>query len=261
MTVSMNNGIPISQAAQAAEQQSGWPGWPAWVQHVQHSFKMQQEHIARLQSQLDSLSMQLKAAEAKPTYHIDKIEYQFDQLKIEKLDGTLNIGIQPPADGSESDIDQLIVQQAKNGFDASSVVNSGNGSNEIINNTKPNVFPSAGPAMMQAPPPFGSIQTRINDYLDQNGALKLAMYEAEYNLPLDPYHRRIVIEDIRRQSPTRIQFYLQQAAQAANTSDSNGPTVAEQVTAKTIQDIDMALRQYITKLSGGDASAGGVTQV
>lgn len=31
----------------------------------------------------------------KPTTNIERIDYQFDQLKIERLEGTLNIGLNP----------------------------------------------------------------------------------------------------------------------------------------------------------------------
>lgn len=274
MAVTNNNGIPYGQpAANAAEHTTGagWPGWPTWVTQVQQTLRHQQEQIAFLQKRIDMLMAQLKAAEAKPTYHIDKIEYQFDQLKIEKLDGTLNIGIQPSGDGSESDIDQFIVQQAKKGAggphgSAAGAVGNGNGAGNGDNgpgslNSKPNVFPSAGPASMQMPPPFGTVQTRVNEYLDSRAQMALVNFEQQMNVPLDPYHRRIIIEDIRRQAPTRIQFYMQQAAQSADIADANSTSLEDQVTAKTIRDVDMAMRQYLNKLSSGDESAGGVITV
>ncbi|MBD3918658.1 hypothetical protein H8B09_07850 [Paenibacillus sp. PR3] len=266
MAVTNNNGIPYGQpAASAAERPTaGWQGWPTWVAQVQQTLRQQQEQIAMLQKRVDMLMTQVQTAAAKPTYHIDKIEYQFDQLKIEKLDGTLNIGIQPSGDGGEGEIDQFIVQQAKKGNVIPSgplgaAVDGGNGGTGIGNaesgapgslNSKPNVFPSAGPASMQMPPPFGTVQTRVNEYLDTKAPHALVNFEHELNVPLDPYHRRIIIEDIRRQAPTRIQFYMQQAS-SGDIAQADSPDFEDQVTAKTIRDVDMAMRQYLTKLSSG----------
>lgn len=274
MAVTNNNGIPYGQpAASAAERpaDAGWQGWPTWVAQVQQTLRHQQEQIAMLQKRVDMLMAQVQTATAKPTYHIDKIEYQFDQLKIEKLDGTLNIGIQPSGDGGEGEIDQFIVQQAKKGNvvqsgapGAAGVGGAGIGNAESGEpgslNSKPNVFPSAGPASMQMPPPFGTVQTRVNDYLDNKAPQALVAFEHELNLPLDPYHRRIVIEDIRRQAPTRIQFYMQQAS-SGDIAQADSASLEDQVTAKTIRDVDMAMRQYLTKLSSGGESAGGVNTV
>ncbi|PWW05692.1 spore germination protein PC [Paenibacillus cellulosilyticus] len=267
MAVTNNNGLYGQPAASAAEQTAGaaWPGWPTWVNQVQQTLRHQQEQITMLQKRVDMLMTQVKAAEARPTYHIDKIEYQFDQLKIEKLDGTLNIGIQPSGDGSESDIDQFIVQQAKKG--AAGPTGAAAGANGVGTgepgslNSKPNVFPSAGPASMQMPPPFGTVQTRVNEYLDQKAPMSLVHFEQELNVPLDPYHRRIVIEDIRRQAPTRIQFYMQQAAQGEDITEADTTALEDQVTAKTIRDVDMAMRQYLSKLSSGSEAGGGVITV
>lgn len=273
MTLANNSGIPpyghIAQAGDAKPQQAaGLAGWPAWAAQVQQALKLQQDQIAMLQSRVDMLCSQMKTAEAKPAYSIDKIEYHFDQLKIEKLDGTLNIGIQPPSDGSGSDIDQLIVQQAKKGqgmgFNGNGTGN-GNGDDDNVESGgggSPNVFPSAEPAAMKLPPPFDNIQRRVNDYMDRQAPGALVDLEKEMSLPLDPYHRRIVIEDIRRQLPTRIQFYMKQAKADNPDSDTLPFTVEEQVTGKTIRDVQMAFRQYLTKLgSNGSGGEGGVLQV
>jgi|GEM_PF-466400 len=276
MAVTNSNGVPYSHpAASAAERPTaGWQGWPTWVAQVQQTLRNQQEQIAMLQKRVEMLMAQVQTAAAKPTYHIDKIEYQFDQLKIEKLDGTLNIGIQPSGDGGEGEIDQFIVQQAKKGNIVTNgapgaAVNGGNGGTGAglaengapgSFNSKPNVFPSVGPASMQAPPPFGTIQTRVNDYLDSKAPQALVTFEQELHVPLDPYHRRIIIEDIRKQAPTRIQFYMQQAS-SGDIAQGDSPSFEDQVAAKTIRDVDMAMKQYLMKLSNGEESAGGVKTV
>ncbi|WP_067840601.1 spore germination protein GerPC [Amphibacillus sediminis] len=54
--------------------------------------------IKELEQKLSLLEEQLSSH---PRTHIDKIEYHFDQLKIERLEGTLQIGISP------DDIEQM----------------------------------------------------------------------------------------------------------------------------------------------------------
>ncbi|MFC4403212.1 spore germination protein GerPC [Gracilibacillus xinjiangensis] len=57
-----------------------------------------QQHIQQLQKEVNSLEsriLQLEQKEQSPKTTIEKLEYHFDQLKIEKLDGTLHIGISP----------------------------------------------------------------------------------------------------------------------------------------------------------------------
>ena len=51
----------------------------------------------------------MKTAESKPLYHIDSLAYHFDQLKVEKLDGTLNIGMTPPSEDTIKEIGQLVM--------------------------------------------------------------------------------------------------------------------------------------------------------
>ena len=44
---------------------------------------------------INKLSKEIDALKDKPPINVERLEYKFDQLKIEKLDGTLNIGINP----------------------------------------------------------------------------------------------------------------------------------------------------------------------
>lgn len=48
-----------------------------------------------MEKTLASLIEEIEQLKARPPVRVDRIEYAFDQLKIETLDGTLNIGINP----------------------------------------------------------------------------------------------------------------------------------------------------------------------
>lgn len=71
--------------------------WQQWAQQLCSYVDMQKQRIDKLEQTVNKLQADLKAMKDEKRIHIDKIEYNFDQLKVEKLDGTLTIGISPSA--------------------------------------------------------------------------------------------------------------------------------------------------------------------
>lgn len=206
--------------------------WQVWSLEVQHKLKAQQEQLEKLEAQVAELCEQLKRLEARPTYNIESIEYHFDQLKVDKLEGTLNIGMTAPGSGDDAfpgSIEQLTV-------------------------SKPQVFPSAGPVS----PPSGAyddIYAEMNRYLDTQAPQRLQAFENELCIPLDPYHRRIIIEDIRKQLPTRIEYYMQQARGDSDSEQTGVEQIPlfENVVVKTTRDTEAALLAYMKRLQSGNA--------
>ncbi|GGG56569.1 spore germination protein GerPC [Paenibacillus radicis (ex Gao et al. 2016)] len=217
------------------QQPNGYSPWHAWLHEVQARLSRQEEQIRSLEMKLSAVCDQLQQLETKPTYNIENLQYHFDQLKVEKLEGTLNIGMTPP--GSESppgDIEQLSAK-------------------------KQNVFPSAAAGI--SPPsaggPYSDVQAQMNQYLDTMAPQKLMQMESDIGLTLDPYHRRLIINDIRKQLPTRIHYYMQTAAkdQAGTPLDADGEAAFKaDIFAKTSRDADAALQQYLCQLQGSDNS-------
>lgn len=81
--------------------------WQSYIQQMMKQIEQQQQLIHKLQQQIDELS-----SNEKPQTVIERIEYHFDQLKIETLEGTLQIGLTP--NGSElSELGDLYSQQAQ----------------------------------------------------------------------------------------------------------------------------------------------------
>ncbi|WP_308634540.1 spore germination protein GerPC [Paenibacillus silvisoli] len=245
-----------------------WQLWTAFNQHIhklQCRLDEQQALIDRLNKRLEALSQRLDAAEAKPSYHIDTIQYHFDQLKVEKLDGTLNIGLTPPNEEQIKEIGQLVMPSGSGTVvvnDPQQQQGTLNGK-KTVNNEKPNQFPMTpsnggipGPASVMPASPYPEVRLVIDRYLDQNAPQLLAELEAEFEIALDPYHRRLVIEDIRKQMSARIQYYIQAAErehkeQESGSEGSPPPSdaqIQENVIAKTTRDIHGGLRSYISRL-------------
>ncbi|MBN3585448.1 spore gernimation protein GerPC, partial [Algoriphagus aestuarii] len=65
------------------------------LQQITQQLERQESLIKQLQKKQRALEKELTEVKEKPVLHIDRIEYQFDQLKIDRLEGTLNIGLNP----------------------------------------------------------------------------------------------------------------------------------------------------------------------
>lgn len=212
--------------------------WQMWSLEVQNKLKEQQEQLEALSAKVLELCEQIKQLEARPTYNIESIEYHFDQLKVDKLDGTLNIGMTAPGMGDETfpgSIEQLAV-------------------------SKPEVFPSAGPSIPDLGPVYNEVFNEMTRYLDAGAPQTLLAYENQFGIPLDPYHRKIIIEDVRKQVPTRIHFYMQQREKGSEAKQAaeDHPAAAAEVLTKTRRDADAALYAYMRQLQTGSPSSGGM---
>ncbi|MCP3026719.1 spore germination protein GerPC [Halobacillus sp. A5] len=79
--------------------------WDQWMQQVMKQMEQQQRLIEELTHKLEHL----QSREQTKTV-IEKIEYHFDQLKIETLEGTLQIGL-TPGGSEEASIEDLYTGQ------------------------------------------------------------------------------------------------------------------------------------------------------
>ncbi|WP_219837777.1 spore germination protein GerPC [Paenibacillus sp. R14(2021)] len=228
-----------------------------YVQRMQCQLNDQQAVIQKLCRQLDAMNERLNAAEKKPYYHVDTIQYHFDQLKVEKLDGTLNIGMSAPSEEQVKEIGQLVMP----GKGDYTVVNEAKQPAEMDtdpqSSQKPNQFPSPAsmgmPSAVMPPAPYPDILRAVDCYLEQNAPMRLRQLEAETGVQLDPYHERLVIADIRKQMSARIQFYMQSLSKKTESTkdevtDQQPVSLQDEVIRKTTRDIDTALQSYLNRL-------------
>jgi spore germination protein PC len=66
-----------------------------YLQWLQMCMQAQEQRILALENALQKIKEEMKQLNEKQSIHVDKIEYKFDQLKVETLEGTLNIGLNP----------------------------------------------------------------------------------------------------------------------------------------------------------------------
>lgn len=152
-----------------------------FFQWVQLTLQAQENKIAALEKKIQKMHEEMKQLKEKPTIQVDKIEYKFDQLKVEKLDGTLNIGLNP---SELSSIEDFAVQ------------------NQSV------ATPVSPKAQMQR---SMIIEEALYRYLETELP---SLYEEtlkELNVRLDGSYLDFIKQDIIKQLPSRIDFHLKAA--------------------------------------------------
>ncbi|WP_214629940.1 spore germination protein GerPC [Paenibacillus agaridevorans] len=205
--------------------------WHVWSAEVSRRLHQQQLQIERLEAQLSQLQNKISMLEAKPSYNVESIQYRFDQLKVERLEGTLNIGMTLP--GGEA-------------------ADSTTGTGEVEQFTvgdQPNYYPVQQPmGTQQAEGPFRALAGRLDGYMASEGERRLLSQEMELGMQLDPHHRRIVLEDVRKQLPARIKHYINQLSKEEQENLSNPGAMTERIFERTKRDAEAAIGAYMRQL-------------
>ncbi|MDF2648327.1 MAG: spore germination GerPC family protein [Paenibacillus sp.] len=247
--------------------------WQQWAQQVSAYIEMQKQRIDTLEQTVTKLQMELNALKDQKRVHIDKIEYNFDQLKVEKLDGTLTIGISP---SSLDNIDDLSVNGASMGKYAGADANAffqgqgqmqgqglsqwhGIGQRPLGQEERQGQGPGTGQGQGTGHPgqdqgqgstsAFGiqqEISSGIEQYLQYGVHADMQNLENKYKYPLDEDYKALIIDDIRKQLDTRIQHYVNQYRGVGFKEPMEAVTTS--IFEKTKQDIISAIESYISSL-------------
>ncbi len=137
-----------------------------WNSYMYNILKRMEEQDRKIKS-FESRLGQLEQKETNPQNTIEKIEYNFDQLKIENLDGTLHIGLSP---NDLKDIEDLSIPQGKKPF-----------KEELLSD--------------------------LNLYLNENGPNLIRTIAEQNNFSTGDTDPNILIQDMVKQLPERIAFY------------------------------------------------------
>jgi spore germination protein PC len=152
------------------------------LQWVQMTLQIQENRIAALEQTIQKQQEQLKQLRDKPTIQVEKIEYKFDQLKVETLDGTLNIGLNP---SDLANIEDFAVQ------------------NQSLNT------PIQPKAQMQR---SMKIEESIYQYLETELPIVFKDTQTQLNVQLDDSYLDFIKQDIMKQLPARIDYHVQNTA-------------------------------------------------
>ncbi|WP_071393861.1 spore germination protein GerPC [Bacillus tuaregi] len=148
------------------------------IQSMQTFVMKQNETLRSLQKQINSLEKKVKKLEARPPVHVEKMEYKFDQLKVETLEGTLNIGLNP---ADLQGIDDLSIAE------------------------KPTtVTPQERMHLVT------DIETSLREYLETNLQSIIEDAAQQLHQHVNESYHDFIFQDIKKQLPNRIEFYLNQ---------------------------------------------------
>ncbi|WP_106498058.1 spore germination protein GerPC [Lentibacillus sp. Marseille-P4043] len=166
--------------------------WTTYFYDLHQHIQEQGKKIKELESKLDQVET---ISKEKNKNTIEKIEYNFDQLKIERLEGTLHIGLSP---SDLANIDDLGINQTN-------------------------------PANFQ-PPMKQSLLSDLSQHINQEGPALIQDLANQYRKPVDEGFQSIMLQDIEKQLPQRIAFYEQEAKdQNINSEDQLTAYITEQI--------------------------------
>lgn len=186
----------------------------SYFQKLNDYLAWQTERIRFLETRLNQLAQEVEALKSQRAVHIDRIEYNFDQLKVDKLEGTLNVGLSPAGLGDKS-LDDVSV-----------------GGQVIRTNT----------AKSEA---FARIRSTVDQYLDTQAPEELQQFENQFQIQLGDSFRKLMIEDLRRQTGERIKHYIQHLVDPNQLELT--PEQEQEITARVEADIRAGMEAYIRK--------------
>ncbi|MCA0983852.1 spore germination protein GerPC [Halobacillus yeomjeoni] len=139
--------------------------WNEWMQQMFRQVEQQQRLIEELQNKIEHLQ-----ANVQPKTVIEKIEYHFDQLKIETLEGTLQIGLTP--NGSDlSDVGDLYTQKT---------------------NTEDPILHT------------------LHTFMTEDIPHWMAQYIRDHDLNVSEQHQQQIVADVQKQLSQRVEYYKNQ---------------------------------------------------
>lgn len=187
----------------------------SYTVQMQRYLETQDNRIKMLENELALMKTKLAELQNKPAVNVEKIEYKFDQLKVETLEGTLNIGLNP---SDLSNIEEL-----------------------AINSANPPLQPYVFPNRQQFVEDISASIAAEMDELIQDTA-------EQQRENLDPSFHQLIKSDIEKQLSQRVSLYLDQTSQT-----ERSPHLLEQVKEKISEriksDITQSIRNFIQSSS------------
>lgn len=182
-----------------------------WLEQIHHALRWQYNKLSELENEISDLKKQIQALQSMPRQHIEKIDYNFEQLKVENLNGTLIIGISPNDQGTVEDL----WTAGKHTEDVNLGQSPENPSDSAVR----------------------TIKIEVQRYIEEDIASLLAEKASHRNVNLSADQLQSIMDDMTRQVEERLTFYMSQVQAGAD--------VHEQVERRLKDDLLQATDQYI----------------
>lgn len=187
------------------------------IQQLYGCINQQQKEIAQLKSDIQQLSAEVKQLKEKPAMTVEKLEYKFDQLKVETLEGTLNIGLSP---GNLDAVDELSI---------------------------PNGLPPQTQTFFRDSDMYRDMIGKLNNYIDEELEQLILDTQTQSGLHLDPPFIQMIKEDVRKQIPGRADHYLHYFSSQPN-NEGTEEELYHKVFQTVVADMNKAVHRFIAEM-------------
>ncbi|MBO8156229.1 MAG: hypothetical protein H0Z32_07220 [Bacillaceae bacterium] len=187
--------------------------WKNYINALENIINQQRKKIQSMEKQLQTMAEKIQELQETPGTNIEKIEYHFDQLKIETLEGTLNIGLSP--DGLSASEQLSIPGQS---------LNQGNPSPQPI---------------------IDDVMQSMQPFMNQDLPQAIQQFARENNQSLPPGFQHLILQDVYRQLPERIQHYTRFH------SENNNGLINEKTKDQIIEDVKKEILSSVEKFIEG----------
>lgn len=192
-----------------------------YLQQLSNFVQQQQQEINKLQASVFQLSADVQRLKDQPSVTVERLEYKFDQLKVETLEGTLNIGLNP---SDLSNIEDLAVP-------TQTETNTPNVNSNVIKN---------------------ELLNRLTQYVDQHIDTTINDIKTKTGIQLEPGYNDLIKEDIRKQIPIRTDHYIQFFNTQKMDERLSDQQFLEKIYETIIADINQGIDTFISQLSNQD---------
>ncbi|MEH7343573.1 spore germination protein GerPC [Bacillus sp. JJ1532] len=190
----------------------------SYLQKMHIFIEAQEKRIIYLEKKVRELEKQTQELKTRPPITVDRIEYKFDQLKVESLDGTLNIGLNP------SELQEI---------------------EDFAINNKGIQTPFQPKAHFQR---TMEIEDEINKFLENELQSVIEETALSLNKSVDESYILFIKEDIKKQLPNRIDYHLKQQLAATNREQGTVPDFNEEILVKLKKEIKNGVHTFISHL-------------
>jgi len=190
----------------------------SYLQQLHHFISYQEQRIQALEKKIQLLETETENLKTRPAINIDTIEYKFDQLKVETLEGTLNIGLNP------SDLENI--------------------EDFAVGNNQIHTPPFSPENLMQR---TIKIEDAIREFLESNLPKIVAEAEQKLDITADPSCVDFIRDDILRQLPNRISHHLKQIPHTSR-NDQEQDALIENIINQLKQEIQNGVHTFMQNL-------------
>ena len=194
-----------------------------YMQQVDSYLRTQHNQLKIMREEIKTLQEKVNSLREPQTTNIERIEYKFDQLKIETLEGTLNIGLTPQGMSDPDAIEHFSVNQD---------------------------FPEGASIFQKHPELYPRLREEVLQFLRTDCQQIIDECAMKYNINVAGSNRTFIIQDVERQLDERLNFYLNQVANN-RLKNSSQEEIIHFVSAEVKRDITNAIDAFIKHMPMG----------